>query len=116
MVSGYEHLIESIECPDRNDRHVIAAAIHARADAIVTFNLKDFPENSLGKYNLEAIHPDEFINYQIDLDLAAVLTSAQKCRGRLKNPPLSAENYLNTLQAQALTKTIGTLRPYSEIL
>ena len=116
LVSGYEHLIPSIACPDENDRHVIAAAIHSRADAIVTFNLKDFPKTALDAYNIEAIHPDEFINFQADLDLAPVLTTAQKCRARLKNPPRTVEDYLATLHAQALTKTVGVLRPYTTII
>jgi len=34
LVSGYEHLIPAIQCPDPDDRHVIAAAIHARADSL----------------------------------------------------------------------------------
>ena len=44
-VEGFEYLIESLELPDPDDRHVLAAAIHAKADAIVTFNMKDFPED-----------------------------------------------------------------------
>jgi predicted nucleic acid-binding protein len=34
-VSGYEYLIPLIALPDPDDRHVVAAAIHAKADAIV---------------------------------------------------------------------------------
>ena len=46
LVTGYEFLIESLELPDSNDRHVLAAAIRSGAQAIVTFNLKDFPEKN----------------------------------------------------------------------
>lgn len=116
LVSGYYHLIPSIQCPDPDDRHVIAAAIHARADAIVTFNLKDFPSSALAPYNLEAIHPDEFVTLQADLNLAAVLTAAQHCRRRLRNPPKSVDEFLSTLNAQALTKTVALLRQYGTIL
>ena len=38
LVTGYEILIDSMTLPDPNDRHVLAAAIRAGADAIVTFN------------------------------------------------------------------------------
>src|SRR5687768_9866690 len=58
LVTGYEYLIPVLSLPDENDRHVLSAAIHSRADAIVTFNLKDFPEKTLGAHNLEAMHPD----------------------------------------------------------
>ena len=45
VVENYENLIESLKLPDENDRHVLAAAINAKADFIVTFNLRDFPAN-----------------------------------------------------------------------
>lgn len=47
LVTGYESLINGLSLPDQDDRHVLAAAIHAGADLIVTFNLKDFPDGSL---------------------------------------------------------------------
>jgi predicted nucleic acid-binding protein len=44
LYTGYESLIPSLSLPDKNDRHVLAAAIRCQASAIVTFNLKDFPQ------------------------------------------------------------------------
>ncbi len=46
-VGGYKSLIESIELPDRDDRHVLAAAIRCGASVIVTLNLADFPSHAL---------------------------------------------------------------------
>jgi len=37
-VEGYEPLIEGLELPDASDRHVLAAAIRAGAQAIVSHN------------------------------------------------------------------------------
>ncbi|OIQ88125.1 hypothetical protein GALL_300170 [mine drainage metagenome] len=117
LVSGYETLIELIQnCPDPDDRHVIAAAYHAQADAIVTFNLKDFPAAALAPYGLDVIHPDDFLRYQLDLDLARVLESVRTCRARLKSPPKSVADYLDTLEAQRLPKTVSELRRYGAIL
>ena len=71
MVSGYESLINGFSLPDPDDWHVLAAAIRCNANAIVTFNLKDYPEQALAQYGIEAIHPDDFIFYQIDMAPAA---------------------------------------------
>jgi hypothetical protein len=116
LVLDYEGLIDSITLPDQNDRHVLAAAIKSGPDAIITFNLRDFPESELKKYNVEPQHPDDFIYHQFGLDQARVLIAAQKVRGRLRNPPKSPKDYLETLLAQQLPKTVAELQPYLEIL
>ena len=43
LVNNYERLIEHLELPDEDDRHILAAAIKTNANVIVTNNLKDFP-------------------------------------------------------------------------
>ena len=116
LVEGYKALIPSLELPDPKDRHVLAAAIHAGADAIITLNLKDFPEEILDKYNLEVLHPDDFIQFQHDFNTAAVLVAAQRCRKRLVNPSKSVAEYLDTLARQGLPKTYALLAPYSAII
>ena len=53
IVTGYEELIPSLALPDPDDRHVLAAAISCEADIILTFNLKDFPEDILSRHGIE---------------------------------------------------------------
>lgn len=91
-VVGYENLIDALVLPDPNDRHVLAAAIKAGANAIVTFNLKDFPSDVLASYGIEAIHPDEFIYYQIDLAPAIACGAIKRQRESLKNPPKAKDD------------------------
>ena len=78
LVTGYEPLIGGLTLPDQNDRHVLATAIRCGADTIVTFNLKDFPEEALKPYGIEAQHPDEFLNCQLDLAPNVVCSAAKK--------------------------------------
>ncbi|MFE5700789.1 PIN domain-containing protein [Rhodococcus koreensis] len=47
LVTGYEALIPALTLPDEDDRHVLAAAIRAGAQVIVTANLRDFPDSDL---------------------------------------------------------------------
>ena len=54
LVTGFDELIPSLTLPDPHDRHVLAAAIHGRADVIVTKNLKHFPAAALTRYGIEA--------------------------------------------------------------
>jgi predicted nucleic acid-binding protein len=116
LVTGHEFLIETIELPDPNDRHVVAAAIHGQANAIVTANLVDFPAHLLAPHNLEAIHPDDFITNQIDLNEATVLRAVQTCRRRLKAPEKSVDQYLERLLTQSLPKTVASLKGHANIL
>jgi len=60
MVTGFEGLIDGLVLPDLNDRHVLAAAIRAGAQAVVTFNLDDFPAVRLEPYNIEATPTTSF--------------------------------------------------------
>jgi predicted nucleic acid-binding protein len=116
LVSGYEELEVSLELPDMNDRHVLAAAIHAKCDAIVTFNLRDFPREQLERYDIELLHPDDFLHFQYDLGKADVVTSVQRIRQRLRKPALTAHEYLHLLEAQGLPKTAAALRKFESVL
>lgn len=110
LVKNYEELIEKVELPDADDRHVLAAAIHAEADAIVTFNLKDFPDEMLAPFGIEAVHPDAFIVTLIDENAALVISAIENQHKGLKNPPCSMAELLETLENNGLHETVNRLR------
>src|SRR5690606_8440654 len=97
LVTEFDDLIEVLALPDPNDRHVLAAAIKGHADLIVTANLKDFPNEVLKRWGIKAQHPDEFLTHQFHLSQPAFLTAVKTVRLRLKNPPKSVGDYLDTL-------------------
>jgi predicted nucleic acid-binding protein len=102
LIEKFEYLIDSLTLPDADDRHVLAAAIAGHADAIVTFNLRDFPEKHVAAHGVEILHPDDFLVAQYDLDPIRVLASAKANRARLRNPPKTAEALIATYEAQGL--------------
>lgn len=116
IVGEFESLIEDLELPDPDDRHVLAAAIHSGADVIVTQNLKDFPQDKLVPFGLEAQHPDAFIGHLFDRNPDQVVGAAQEHRASLKNPGRSVEEYLATLERQGLTQTVAELAQYASVL
>lgn len=116
LVTGYESLIETLELPDPDDRHVLAAAIRCNADAIVTFNQKDFPEEQLAPYCIDVLHPDDFIYYQIDMAPAACCEVLRQQRLALKKPPFSTTDFLAALQKQQLPQTVTKLREFEKFL
>ncbi|KVR37018.1 PIN domain-containing protein [Burkholderia multivorans] len=116
VVTGYESLIAGLVLPDANDRHVLAAAIRCNASVIVTFNRKDFPEEALLPYGIEAQHPDEFVDNLFDLEPAVVVAAARRQREALKQPPLTADRYLEILRRQGMVQTCQSLDAYRALL
>jgi hypothetical protein len=66
-VDGYQALLAEMK-NHAKDRHVLAAAAHAGAETMVTFNLKHFPPESLAPWEIVAQSPDDFL---LDLLFAA---------------------------------------------
>ena len=70
----YEKLIDSMT-NHKKDRHVLAAAVIADADVLVTQNIKDFPMESVKAYNIEVLNPDQFVRSQAALNSQVFLSS-----------------------------------------
>jgi len=60
MIEGFEHLLPVLTINEK-DRHVLAAAVQGGVSLIVTFNLKHFPETALKTWNVQALHPQDYL-------------------------------------------------------
>ncbi|WP_187431479.1 hypothetical protein ROLI_038380 [Roseobacter fucihabitans] len=116
LVTGYETMIASLDLPDPDDRHVLAAAIVGQCDVIVTQNLKDFPNDAVEPFGIEAQHPDDFLSNHLALAPGLFCSALRKVRARLQNPPYTAEDYLAILTQQGLVATAAELEQFSELL
>ena len=104
LIENYEHLEEGLKLPDPKDNHVLAAAIHGHASTIVTFNLKDFPDDYLSKFKIHATHPDQFLidAFYISRDhfIEAVMQDFQ----HYKQPPLTFSEYIQSLKTAGVPR------------
>lgn len=116
LITGYEALVPALTLPDPGDRHVLAAAIVGRCDAIVTQNLKDFPPDALAPFGIEAQHPDDFFRNQLSLAPGLVCSALRKVRARLKKPSMTVDAYLLILKQQGLLGTVADLEQFTSLL
>ena len=87
LVAVDESLIDGLELPDPDDRHVLAAAIRSGSQVIVTENLRDSPTEVLEPYGIEAQSPRH-----------------------LSAPPMSVAEVLDHLASSGLPRSVAALR------
>ena len=110
LTTGYESLIDGLDLPDPNDRHVLTAAIRAGSGVIVTENIKDFPAAALEPYNIEAQTPDLFVLHLIELSPSTVRSVVQAQAGALKDPKMTVGEVLDHLARSGLPRSAAALR------
>ena len=110
LVEGYEYLIPELHLPDNDDRHVLAAAIRAQAQVILTYNLRHFPPQVLAPYGITAQHPDDFLTAVATRSSEEVCDTLEEMRARKTRPPLSQVEIVRILENQKLPKFVAALR------
>ena len=115
-VTGQQHLSLAAPLPDSDDEHVFATAVAGAANAIVTFNTKDFPADVAADLGIEIRHPDQFLVNVIDLDPPRTLKALRVQREALKNPPMDVETFLDKLRAAGLVQTYQRLAGLAGLL
>lgn len=111
QVTGYEDLIETMSC-DEGDRHILAAAVRANVELIVTFNLRHFPAAALDPYDIEARHPDDFLLDQLELREDIVLNALRSVLSSYENPPMTVDEYLDLLTRAGIPRFAKRARRY----
>jgi predicted nucleic acid-binding protein len=106
---GWRLIEPCLSLPDVNDRHVLAAAVDGHADSIVTINIKDFPSSILDPLGITALHPDEFLLQQLQLEPLVVLPAFKAMRAHLKNPAFTPEKFVDAMERNGLIQTAAFL-------
>lgn len=108
FVVGYEILIDKM--PNHpGDRHVVAAALKAGAQVIVTNNLKHFRDLPA---DIEAQSADEFLCHQYHLKPDQMVAMLHSMADKRKAPPMRLSDLLKSLEKETprfveLVRTLG---------
>lgn len=113
---AWQAIASSLTLPDKDDVHVLAAAIAGHADCIVTANLKDFPADTVNLFGIEVIHPDDFILKQLDLDPFSALAAFKEMRARWKRPQATPEAFAQVMEKNGLVATAERLRQALQLI
>jgi hypothetical protein len=92
-VHGFEHLEASLTCHPK-DRHVLAAAITAGAEALVTSNVRDFPHESCRPHGITVLDPDIFLLELMARDGSACQAAVEREASRMRRPPMTSREVL----------------------
>jgi predicted nucleic acid-binding protein len=109
LVENYKGLIEHLDLPDRDDRHVLAAAIKTNANLIVTNNIKDFPKEYLQSFGLSAKKADDFLTDIIDINQEQAILAFKEMVLNKKNPKQDEFETLKLLRNAGLFDTANYL-------
>lgn len=109
FVKNYKGLIEHLELPDKDDCHVLAAAIKTNANIIVTNNIKDFPHAYLESFGLNAKTADDFLTDIIDLNPEKAVAAFKEMVLNKKNPKQDEFEVLTLLRNAGLKDTANYL-------
>jgi predicted nucleic acid-binding protein len=104
-VTGFDPLVRKMT-NDEKDRHVLATAVCAGAQAIVTFNKRHFPPASTSRWNVEAVGPATFLQ---QLYLAAPSVVTERIQEQATNLKRSLTAQLKVL-AKAVPSFVEILR------
>ena len=109
MVTGYGDLVPTMT-NDVKDRHVLAAAVRGGAEVLVTFNTKDFPVESVETFDLEVVHPDDFLLDQLDLYHAPTLRTMVELVEGYDSPTMVMDDFLLALARAGVPKFADAAR------
>ena len=102
LVKPPSGLADQLGC-DPGDRHVLAAAIAAKAELIVTLNVRHFPAVVLEPLGIDTVTPDQFLCNLLDLAPGAIHGCLETIAARQRNPARTAQALLQILSRQAPT-------------
>ena len=95
-VTGWEGLDGTFGLPDRDDEHVVAAAVVGNAGAIVTANLRHLRVPAVPSH-IHVLSAAEFASDTVSVDPARALRAVTTISERFRRPPMGVDDILTEL-------------------
>lgn len=92
------------------DRHVLAAAVTGRATTLLTFNVGDFPDETVSPFDIDVVLPDELLLDLLDRTPRSFVHALETQIAGYRRPTMSLRDL-----AQALGRA-GCLETAEQIL
>ncbi|WP_410875208.1 PIN domain-containing protein [Nocardia sp. A7] len=110
LVENWEPYEGTFDLSDPDDEHVLAAAVVGGAGAIVTTNVKDFPEGKVPRH-IQVVEPAQFAADTVSTSPEVALRAVQCMSDRLRNPPQSVDELLETFESKyGMTEAVELIR------
>lgn len=100
-VAGFDSLVDGLELPDPDDRHVLAAAVHGECDLLVTYNVKDFPESAVQRFDVLVLTVDDALVLLAGWFQGQMAAVVDRQIAALHRPSMSREAFLKRLASRA---------------
>lgn len=109
MVEGYEGLV-GVMTNDPGDRHVLAACVESPANTLVTFNVSDFDLESVAPFDVEVVHPDDFVLDLLDLHPLWSRQAIEEMLLRNRRPPRDYVSLAEALERIDMPQSADAIR------
>jgi hypothetical protein len=85
-------------------------ALKTRHWVLVTFNTRDFPLKATGDYDIEVVHPDDFLLDQLDLYPGITVAALRDQAESYDSPAMTVEDLLGRLAAAGVPRFASEAR------
>ena len=106
LIDEFRPFIDAMD-NDPKDRHVAAAAVHACADAIVTYNVHDFGGDVLQRHGVAVVTPPPIVGRLIEEEPSVVALAIRAVAARKKRPPMTPADVAAAVARQQGFAAIG---------